>query len=164
MTPPRRIRPEIDPGWAPDGCEIGWQRCYRLLLAHVQAGGALPAGQGDVVVQGEDLGVWIAGQVAGWERLVPVQQYLLETIGVDPEDNTVVVPVRRSQDDRWAANLAAARQFHAREGHLQLARKHIEIVDGEEIKLGSFLDNTRRRAARLPAERRADLDALGLRW
>ncbi|MFF1336273.1 Helicase associated domain protein [Streptomyces sp. NPDC058298] len=155
---------EIDPGWAPEGWEIGWQRSYRLLLAHVQAGGALPAGPGDVVVQGEDLGVWIAGQVAGWDRLVPVQQYLLETIGVDPESEAVVVPVRRSQGDRWAANLAAARQFHAREGHLQPARKHVELVDGEEIKLGSFLDNTRRRAAKLPAERRADLDALGMRW
>lgn len=53
----------------PEGWEIGWQRCYRLLLARVQAGGALPAGPGDVVVQGEDLGVWIAGQVTGWDRL-----------------------------------------------------------------------------------------------
>ncbi|MFF7724894.1 helicase associated domain-containing protein [Streptomyces luteogriseus] len=63
-----------------------------------------------------------------------------------------------------AANLAAARQFHAREGHLRPARKHVELVDGEEIKLGSFLDNTRRRAAKLSAERRAELDALGMRW
>ncbi|WTW14504.1 helicase associated domain-containing protein [Streptomyces sp. NBC_00019] len=47
---------------------------------------------------------------------------------------------------------------------MQLARKHGEAVDGEEIKLGSFLDNTRRRAAKLPAERRADLDVLGMRW
>ncbi|WP_327722143.1 helicase associated domain-containing protein [Streptomyces sp. NBC_00490] len=130
----------------------------------MQAAGALPAGPGDVVVQGEDLGVWIAGQVAGWDRLVPVQQYLLETIGVDPEAETVAVPVRRSQSDRWATNLAAARQLHAREGHLQPARKHVELVDGEEIRLGSFLDNTRRRAAKLPAEQRADLDALGMRW
>ncbi|MFF4277161.1 Helicase associated domain protein [Streptomyces sp. NPDC001536] len=155
---------EIDPGWAPEW-DITWQRCYRLTLAHVTAGGALPAGPGDVVVQGEDLGVWIAGQVAGWDRLVPVQQYLLETIGVDPESGGVVVaPARRSQGDRWAANLAAARQFHTREGHLRPTRKHVEIVDGEEIKLGSFLDNTRRRAAKLPVERRADLDALGMRW
>ncbi|MEV7888999.1 Helicase associated domain protein [Streptomyces sp. NPDC002817] len=156
---------EIDPGWAPEGWEIGWQRCYRLLLAHVEAGGPLPAGAGDVVVQGEDLGVWIAGQVAGWDRLVPAQQYLLESLGVHPQaEGVAVVPARRSQGDRWTANLAASRQFHAREGHLQPPRKHVEIVDGEEIKLGSFLDNTRRRAAKLSAERRADLDALGMRW
>jgi hypothetical protein len=85
-------------------------------------------------------------------------------LGVDPDDTTGARPVPRSQRDRWATNLAAARQFYAREGHLRPARKHIELVNGEEIKLGAFLDNTRRRAARLSAERRADLDALGMRW
>jgi len=38
------------------------------------------------------------------------------------------------------------------------------VVDGEEIKLGAFLDNTRRRAAKLSPERRAELDHLGMRW
>ncbi|MFF5494497.1 Helicase associated domain protein [Streptomyces aquilus] len=33
---------EIDPGWAPEGWEIGWQRAYRLLLLHVQAGVPCP--------------------------------------------------------------------------------------------------------------------------
>jgi hypothetical protein len=45
---------EVDPGWAPEW-EISWQRSYRLILAHVKAGGALPAGVGKAVVQGEDL-------------------------------------------------------------------------------------------------------------
>ncbi|WP_257042377.1 helicase associated domain-containing protein [Streptomyces sp. TLI_55] len=36
--------------------------------------------------------------------------------------------------------------------------------DGEEIKLGSFLDNTRRRASKLSPERREALDELGMRW
>ncbi|MGV9936311.1 helicase associated domain-containing protein [Streptomyces olivaceoviridis] len=62
----------------------------------------------------------------------------------------------------------AARQFHDREGHLRPARKHIERVDvdGEavDIKLGTFLDNTRRRADKLTPERRAELDQLGMRW
>ncbi|MFF5494509.1 Helicase associated domain protein [Streptomyces aquilus] len=155
---------EIDPGWAPDGWDVAWQRCYRLTRAHVQAGGVLPGGPGEVIVQGEDLGVWVAVQRAGWDRLVPAQQYLLETIGLEPEGEYEVVPTRRSQDERWAMNLAAARQFYAREGHLRPARKHIEHVDGETVGLGSFLDNARRRAARLSAERRADLDALGMRW
>ncbi|WP_327722350.1 Helicase associated domain protein [Streptomyces sp. NBC_00490] len=155
---------EIDPGWAPEGWEIGWQRCYRLLLAHVQAGGALPAGPGDVVVQGEDLGVWIAGQVAGWDRLVPVQQYLLETIGVDPEQGPELRPVRKSQDELWERNMTAARQFHAREGHLRVPRQHREDVDGELLGLGSFVANARRRAAKLSTERREALNALGMRW
>ncbi|MET9915179.1 helicase associated domain-containing protein [Streptomyces sp. NPDC006476] len=77
------------------------------------------------------------------------------------------MPVRpevRSQADRWETNLAAARQFHTREGHLRPARKHVEVVEGEEIKLGSFVDNARRRAAKLRPERRDALNELGMRW
>ncbi|MCX5098427.1 hypothetical protein OOK39_00785 [Streptomyces sp. NBC_00264] len=33
---------------------------------------------GDVVVQGEDLGRWVNAQRFGWEQLLPVQQWLLE--------------------------------------------------------------------------------------
>jgi hypothetical protein len=163
---------EIDPGWSP-AWEIGWQRNYRLTLAHVKAGGALPAQPGELVVQGEDLGVWIGAQRAGWDKLMPAQQYLLETLGIEPAaESETLGPVRRSQDDRWAANLAAARQFHAREGHLRPARKHIEMInvngggegEREAVKLGAFLDNTRRRAAKLSPERRAALDEIGMRW
>jgi hypothetical protein len=130
----------------------------------VNAGGTLPAGPREVVVQGEDLGVWIAGQKATWQALQPAQVWLLETLGVDPDDTSGGRPASRSQHDRWAANLATAHQFYAREGHLRPARKHVELVDGEEIKLGSFLDNTRGRAAKLSPERPADLDTLGMRW
>ncbi|MFE7076896.1 Helicase associated domain protein [Streptomyces sp. NPDC057620] len=155
---------EVDPGWCP-AWEVGWQRAYRLALTHTKAGGTFPATAGELVVQGEDLGAWITAQRTGWERLMPAQQYLLEMLGIEPPaDDEVVVPVRRSQDKRWNTNLTAAQQFHAREGHLRPARKHIEVVDGEPIKLGAFVDNSRRRAAKLSPERRAALDALGMRW
>ncbi|WSP52272.1 helicase associated domain-containing protein [Streptomyces sp. NBC_01243] len=81
----------------------------------------------------------------------------------------------------WALNLRAAQQFHAREGHLRVPRKHVEHLEGAAegiagpgsqagagepvgVKLGTWLDNVRKRAAKLSAERRADLDALGMRW
>ncbi|MFF3631900.1 helicase associated domain-containing protein [Streptomyces sp. NPDC002164] len=85
------------------------------------------------------------------------------------------------QDAKWAANLAAARQFHAREGHLRVPRKHIEqvaLLDAEAglvgrqnganeavgVKLGTWLDNVRKRAAKLTEQRRTDLDTPGMRW
>ncbi|MGW5658367.1 Helicase associated domain protein [Streptomyces humi] len=161
---------EIDPGWCP-AWEISWQRTFRLVLAHVKAGGTLPAGPGELIVQGEDLGVWITGQRVGWERLMPAQQYLLGSIGIEPAAEGEAPGAPRSQDARWAANLAAARQFHAREGHLQVPRQHVEITgdgDGDSgraaVKLGAWLDNTRRRAGKLSPERRTALDALGMRW
>ncbi|MFD9403470.1 helicase associated domain-containing protein [Streptomyces sp. NPDC060011] len=97
---------------------------------------------------------------------MPAQQFLLESIGVQAPagGEPVSRTVQRTQSDRWAANLAAARQFHAREGHLRVPRKTVEDVAGEQIKLGAFIDNTRRRAGKLSEQRRAELDELGMRW
>ncbi|MDV9175202.1 helicase associated domain-containing protein [Streptomyces sp. W16] len=78
--------------------------------------------------------------------------------------------MRRTRAGRWAVHLAAARQFHAREGHLRVPRKFVEELaggDGESgmpVRLGGWLDNTRRRADRLTPERLAALDELGMRW
>ncbi|MFI6645953.1 helicase associated domain-containing protein [Streptomyces sp. NPDC050504] len=82
-----------------------------------------------------------------------------------------------SAESSWAVNMAAARQFHGREGHLRVPRKHVEQLavdsvprgrqhgaDGVVVKLGMFVDNARRRADRLTGERRAEWDELGMRW
>ncbi|TXS59606.1 helicase, partial [Streptomyces sp. sk2.1] len=75
----------VDPGWCP-AWEATWQRRLRLVQAHVRAGGALPSVAGAVVVQGEDLGRWVAAQrdAEVWGRLVPAQRVLLEHLGVEP--------------------------------------------------------------------------------
>ncbi|MFD5724435.1 helicase associated domain-containing protein [Streptomyces sp. NPDC127036] len=91
--------------------------------------------------------------------------FLLESIGVEaPTEDEAVGSVRRMQGERWAVNVAAARQFHAWVGHLRVPRKAVEVVAGEQIKLGALLDNARRRAANLSEQRRAEFDALGMRW
>jgi hypothetical protein len=157
----------IDPGWCPRGWDIGWQRAFRLTLARIQTGGTLPTGPGEVTVQGEDLGAWAATQRTGWDRLLPAQQWLLtNTLGIDPAaEGETVGPARRSQDERWTTHLAAARQFHTRENHLHVPRKHLEhMEDGTEVKLGGWLDNTRRRTTKLTPERRTQLNELGMRW
>ncbi|MFI1839596.1 helicase associated domain-containing protein [Streptomyces olivaceoviridis] len=143
----------IDPGWCPMGWTVAWQRCFTLTRTHVRAGGTLPEAAGELLVQGEDLGAWVAAQRQGWGKLSPAQQWLLgSTLGLEP-----AAPGAQSgkltADGKWALNLRAARQYHAREGHLRPARKHVERldVDGQavDIKLGTFLDNTRRRADKL---------------
>ncbi|MFJ3673909.1 helicase associated domain-containing protein [Streptomyces sp. NPDC090106] len=63
-----------------------------------------------------------------------------------------------------AGPVAAVRQFHAREGHARVPRKAVETVDGVKLKIGAFLSNARSRAAKLSAERRSELAALGLEW
>ncbi|MDI3390759.1 helicase associated domain-containing protein [Streptomyces sp. B-S-A8] len=164
----REALDEIDPGWCP-AWDVGWQRCFRLTQQFVDAGGAVPTAVGDVVVQGEDLGRWVQAQRLGWEQLRPAQLWLLANIlHLEPahEDER---PVKRTQDTKWALNLQAVRQFHAREGHVNVPRKHVEqLVEGDghvvDVKLGVWIDNTRRRAGKLSEQRRADLEALGVRW
>ncbi|WP_420711443.1 Helicase associated domain protein [Streptomyces sp. NRRL F-3307] len=158
----------IDPGWCPLGWDVAWQRCFTLARIHVRAGGALPETAGELVVQGEDLGAWAVAQRQGWDKLSPAQQWLLgSALGLKPA-GPAARPAKLTADGKWALNLRAARQFHDREGHLRPGRKHIERldVDGVEvdIKLGMWLDNTRRRADKLTPERRAELDQLGMRW
>ncbi|MEU5894394.1 helicase associated domain-containing protein [Streptomyces sp. NPDC047461] len=60
--------------------------------------------------------------------------------------------------------MAAARQFHAREGHLRVPRQHREDVEGEPLGLGSFVASACRRATKLSPECREALNTLGMRW
>ena len=76
-------------------------------------------------------------------------------------------------------NLAAARQYDQRQGHLQVPGKHLEtiVIGGEgddgsisqdqeeqQIKLGAWISNQRSRAATLSPERIEQLSAIGMRW
>ncbi|MFF3540169.1 Helicase associated domain protein, partial [Streptomyces sp. NPDC002466] len=171
----------IDPGWCP-AWDTSWQRRLRLVQAHVRAGGTLPTTAGAVVAQGEDLGRWVAAQrdAEAWGRLVPAQQVLLEHLGVEPAAERAAgrSSAGWGHDAKWALGLAAARAFHAREGHLRVPRKHVEHLAAEPassdrqggageavmVRLGTWIDNARRRGGKLTEERRADLDALGMRW
>jgi hypothetical protein len=172
----REALEDIDPAWCP-AWSTGWQRRFALTRAHLQAGGELPTVAGQVVVQGEDLGKWVAAQPRGWEKLLPAQRWMLEEVlGIEApaEEEKPAVP-RLTRAQVWALNLTAARQFRRREGHLNVPRRHVETVtatvaaeDGtggsveHQVALGKFIDNCR--ARKLPPVRRAELDALGMRW
>ncbi|MGP3979017.1 helicase associated domain-containing protein [Streptomyces sp. 8N114] len=70
---------------------------------------------------------------------------------------------------RWEINLAAARQFKTREGHLRVPRDHIETVTdngGRErpIRLGVFRSNarTRHKKQKLTPDQSREAHELGL--
>jgi hypothetical protein len=149
---------------------VAWQRCYRLCRNLIEAGAPLP-GPGEATVQGEDLGAWVLAQRLDWDQLLPAQQWMLENmLHIGPAGPDERPPAPRTQADKWALNVRAAKEFHAREGSLQaVPRKavvHVSELDGTvtEVKLGLFVDNCRRRADKLSEQRRAELDALGMRW
>ncbi|MEU1466383.1 Helicase associated domain protein [Streptomyces sp. NPDC005727] len=172
---------DIDPAWCP-AWPVEWQRCFHLTRQHLDIGGTLPTRPGVVVRQGEDLGRWVRAQQLGFDKLTTVQQWMCEhVLGITPAAEDEKPVPRRSQADKWALNLAAARQYYQREGHLRVPRSHTERItiasgndshDGasggqqeeREIKLGAWVSNQRSRAAALTPERIAQLSAIGMRW
>lgn len=164
----REMLEDIDAGWCP-AWSVAWQRAYRLAQAHLEATGDLPGPEDGIVVMGEDLGRWIQTQRQTWDRLARPQQWFLETcLHLEPA-HAPPTPVRRTRMEMWMLNLAAAKRFHEREGHLNVPRSHSETItddDGQEhqLKLGHFLANSRKRSKALAPERREELTALGMRW
>ncbi len=160
---------EIDASWCP-AWPVEWQRAFHLTRLHLDEGGALPTEPGDVLRQGEDLGRWVRAQRLGWDKLTGVQQWMLEQVlGIEPAIEEEKPKPRRTQADKWAANLAAAKQFYEREGHLIVPRKHVETVLSDEgwelqFRLGAWIGNQRSRAATLSEDRREQLSAIGMRW
>ncbi|MGW2025218.1 Helicase associated domain protein [Streptomyces decoyicus] len=165
-TARRQALEDIDPSWCPSW-SVAWQRCFHLALLHVQDGQTLPKGPGQVMVQGEDLGQWASRQQRQWGSLAVAQQWLLkEALGLGPvrEGERDAAAPRRTRAEVWAANLAAARQYRQREGHLEVPHRHVEKVGGDEQALGVFIANSRSRRTRLAPERVAELTELGMRW
>ncbi|WP_107439907.1 DEAD/DEAH box helicase [Streptomyces sp. NRRL F-5065] len=160
---------EIDASWCPSW-PVTWQRCFHLVRMHLDAGEALPTEAGDVVRQGEALGRWVQSVRLGWDQLTTVQQWMCEQVlGIAPASEDEKPKPRRTQADKWAMNYEAAKQFYEREGHLQVPRKHVERIVGEdqeerEHKLGAWIGNQRSRAAALTPERMELLSAIGMRW
>ncbi|MFD6418759.1 Helicase associated domain protein [Streptomyces sp. NPDC060194] len=175
LSPERREQlEEIDPSWCP-AWSVGWQRAFHLTRVHLEAGGALPTAPGGVVRQGEDLGRWVRSVRLGWDALSVAQRWMCERVlGIEPASADDRPGTRVSQADRWAVNLAAARQFREREGHLDVPRKHVETVapgTGDSpvrrevsVRLGAWISNQRSRAAALAPERVQQLTSLGMRW
>ncbi|AJF70515.1 helicase (plasmid) [Streptomyces vietnamensis] len=154
----RQALEEIDPGWCPNW-SIDWQRLFRLAWSHTKGGSPLPDKAGLVVVDGEDLGRWAAAQRAGFTKLTATQQWMLTSmVGI------TATPAKRTREQMWAQNLAAARQYHAREGHLEVPRSHTEQVDDQAVRLGAWVSQQRVKAGKLPAQRVEELSALDMRW
>ncbi|GHH57736.1 helicase associated domain-containing protein [Streptomyces candidus] len=153
---------DIDASWCP-AWPVSWQRCFHLVRTHLNTGAALPTTPGEILRQGEDLGRWVQTVRHGWDQLTSVQQWMCEQVlGITPASEDEKPPRPRTQADKWAAHLAAARQFYAREGHLNVPRKHVETVlthDGREdqYRLGAWINNQRSRAIGLTPERMEQL-------
>ncbi|MER7111163.1 DEAD/DEAH box helicase [Streptomyces sp. NPDC000229] len=154
----RQALEDIDPGWCP-AWSIDWQRAFRLAWLHIKAGGTLPDKAGVAIADGEDLGKWAAAQRAGFTKLTATQQWMLTSML-----NITAAPAKRTRAEMLAQNLAAARQYHEREGHLEVPRSHTEHINGEAVRLGAWISQQRVKGDKLAPERVRELSSLGMRW
>nr|WP_261400314.1 helicase associated domain-containing protein [Streptomyces sp. CBG31] len=141
-----------------------WHRTYHAARRHHNAGHHLTdVPRNYITDDGHRLGEWLHNQRLHPQRLHPTQQRLLTGIGLI--QNTEPPPKKRKPATRKPEQgLAAARAFHQREGHLEVPQRHVEDLDGEPVRLGQWISNTRRRKEHLPTDRIRALDVLGMRW
>ncbi|MGW6506543.1 Helicase associated domain protein [Streptomyces niveus] len=160
LTPARaQALHDLDPHWNPPW-PLTWQRTYHAARRITETGQSLTdLARTYVTDDGHRLGEWLRAQGAQSERLHAGQRRLLTGLGL-LQSSSVKFPAKRG----WGRSFAAARVFHAREGHLDVPQRHIEDVEGDPVRLGQWISNARRRREHLPAERVIALDALGMRW
>lgn len=154
LSPTRAAQLEkLGISWRPTQDE--WNRVYQLAAAYHRRTGHLIPGPletvGDPPVR---LSRWLSTQRArrASSLMTGEQKRLLERIGM----------VWDLKDAAWQRGLAAARRFRAQHGHLRAPRT---AVIGD-YPLGSWLHTQRKdhRGGRLPADRVAALEALGIDW
>ncbi|MGW6958761.1 Helicase associated domain protein [Streptomyces chartreusis] len=143
----------LDPWWNPPW-SITWQRAYHTVRRQTEKAAAE-----------SPLGKWLTAQRVQAGDLHPEQRRLLMDAGL----SLPTVPASRAQDINLPARerafqrgLAAARAFRDREGHLDVPQRHIEAVEDDQVRLGQWLSNLRRRRSSLSPQRQTALAELGL--
>ncbi|MFK4157002.1 Helicase associated domain protein [Streptomyces fungicidicus] len=143
----------LDRWWNPPW-PITWQRTYHAVRHSLK--------HNETASQAKK---WLDTQRTRSDRLHPEQKSLLKELGLADLPDTAASPARESLSARergFQRGLAAARAFHAREGHLNVPQRHIEKINGDAVRLGQWLSNLRRRRSGLSPQRQAALADLGL--
>ncbi|WP_329550393.1 DEAD/DEAH box helicase [Streptomyces sp. NBC_00696] len=143
----------LDRWWNPPW-PITWQRAYHAARQSLAANKTADEAES-----------WLESQRARSGRLHPEQKSLLKELGMAelPDTSTPPAPETHltAREHAFQRGLAAARAFHAREGHLNVPQRHIEEIEGDRVRLGQWLSNLRRRSGLSP-QRQAALAELGL--
>ncbi|OKJ45949.1 helicase, partial [Streptomyces sp. CB02009] len=162
---------------------LDWQRHHRVLadLATDEDGGVLPDIQPGVLMDGDDLGKWLARQreASTWAQLSTEQQQRLSALGVRPIERPAPAPAAKGGAGKASGEAAAAfqrgvaalKQWVEREGPDRPVPRGavVEIdVDGEteavSVRLGVWISNTKSRRDRLDGDQLAALRKLGVHW
>ncbi|WNI20022.1 DEAD/DEAH box helicase [Actinacidiphila sp. ITFR-21] len=148
---------EIDPWWNPPW-PISWQRLYYAARIYAEASIALDDLPPDFLDDNDEpIGEWVRTQSQTFHTLHPEQARLVAELGITPfdpaEPATPQLTGRAARQQRQLDHgLAAVEIFRAREGHIHIRQRDTVTVDGEEFKIGQWLNNLRKRWDDLPQE------------
>ncbi|TGB05596.1 DEAD/DEAH box helicase [Streptomyces sp. MZ04] len=158
---------ELDPWWNPPW-PITWQRLYYTARTYAEASITLDDLPADFITDDDEpLGDWVRTQSTEFSTLHPDQLRLVTELGITPielpEDEPPQLTGRAARQQRQFENgLTAVEAFRAREGHVHIRQRDTVIVDGEEHKVGQWLNNLRKRWDALPDEQLQAVTAVGL--
>ncbi|MEU9136909.1 Helicase associated domain protein [Streptomyces sp. NPDC048404] len=156
---------ELDPWWNPQGWPLTWRRAYAAAKAHTNAGGSPDVPGSFTTPDGFKLGQWLSRQRNSFASLHPEQAQLLIDIGITPHVDSLHPEAFRTERGRsFRRGLVAASCYLAREGHLNVPRKHTETDWIGPFRLGSWIDHIRRTPNEVTDEERAALDILRMAW
>ena len=143
----------LDHVW--DTREEDWRTGIAAARAYRAAHDHLRVPDGFITDDGFLLGTWISNRRTDRSKVrLPAERIAeLDALGM----------VWDMHEDAWQRGIAAARDYREANGHLRVPKKF--VTDGG-FRLGAWIGNRRsdRIKVRLPAERIAELDALGMVW
>jgi hypothetical protein len=144
----------LDRWWNPPW-PITWQRAYHAARQSLEDNDTTSPAQ-----------AWLEAQRARIDRLQPEQRLLLKELGPLELPDAPAEPATENhlpaRERAFQRGLAAAQVFREREGHLDVPQRHVEEVEGQQVRLGQWLSNLRRRRSSLTPQRQAALAELGL--
>jgi hypothetical protein len=153
---------EAVPGWVWDPFETDFQEGLAALVQYVSREGHARVPEGHVeLVDGDNyrLGTWAAVRRKDFRvgRLSQERIAVLEALPGWAWDQ-----LEAQLEAKFQEGLAVLQQFVAREGHAIVSKRHVELVDGVNHRLGGWVSNRRSgyNAGRLSKERIAALEAV----
>ena len=99
---------------------------------------------------GTRLGIWVGNLRADNANLLPERRKLLDALGFTWDVYAQL----------WDQNFAALQKFRNREGHCNVPQKYSE----DDVRLGQWVANLRKKKATTPQEKLISLKALGFIW
>ena len=149
------------PGWVWDPVEASLHRSFSALEQFVaREGHALVPGSHVEVFQGEEvhLGSWANSRRTAYNK-GRLHEGFISRLEQQPGWVWDIL------EANFQRGLGALEQFVAREGHARVPGSHVEVFEGEEFRLGSWIISHRSRKDKKTPSQIAALDAIpGWEW